>query len=108
LNRPAWTLALDLMEELRPVLADRLVLTLVNRKQVTADDFQEFPGGTVSLTEDGRRTVLNAWQERKQQETKHRALDRSLPLGLLPHVQAQLLARALRGDLSTYLPYLHR
>ena len=96
------SLALDLMEELRPVLADRLALSLVNRRQLDAGDFVvESPGG-VRLTEDGRRTVLTAWQDRKREELRHPFLGESIPLGLVASVQAQLLARHLRGDLDGY------
>ncbi len=105
-GRPA--LALDLMEELRPVLADRLVLTLVNRRQLQRDDFVEREGGAVMLTDAGRRTFLTAYQERKRAEVQHRVIGKKLPLGLVPHVQARLLARHLRGDLPDYLPFLYR
>lgn len=99
-GRPS--LALDLMEELRPILADRLALTLINRRQLRAGDFQARDGGAVVLTEDGRRTVLTAWQERKKEERQHPFLEETAPLGLVPYLQAQLLARHLRGDLDTY------
>ena len=99
-GRPA--LALDLLEELRPVIADRLALRLINRRQVQASDFEDQPGDAVYLTESGRRTVLRAFQDRKAEEVPHRVLGRSIPVGLLPHVQARLLARHLRGDLSAY------
>ena len=105
-GRPA--LALDLMEEFRPVLADRLVLTLVNRRQLQADHFEELPGGAVQLTEDGRRVVIVAYERRKEEEVQHRVLQRKVPLGLVPHVQARLLARHLRGDLEEYPPFLYR
>lgn len=105
-GRPA--LALDLVEEFRPIIADRLALTLVNRRQLKATDFIERPGGSVLLTDDGRKTVLVAYQKRKQEDVPHRVLDRKLSLGLVPHVQARLLARHLRGDLSHYPPYLGR
>lgn len=105
-GRPA--LALDLMEEFRPWLADRLALTLVNRRQVTREHFESFPGGAVYLTEAGRRLVVGAYQERKQEEVNHRVLDRQAPIGLVPHVQARLLARHLRGDMTDYLPHLPR
>lgn len=105
-GRPA--LALDLMEELRPLLADRLALTLVNRRQLQPDDFVELPGGATRLTDDGRRTVLVAYQRRKQEEVSHPALDRKVPLGLVPHLQARLLARHLRGDLEQYVPFIAR
>jgi CRISPR-associated protein Cas1 len=96
------------MEELRPVLADRLALTLVNRRQLTAKDFEERPGGAVSLTDTGRRTVVTAYQQRKQEEVHHAVADQQVPLGLIPHIQARLLARHLRGDLECYAPYLSR
>jgi CRISPR-associated protein Cas1 len=105
-GRPA--LALDLMEELRPVVADRLALNLLNRRQLRAEHFDVQPGGATYLSEEGRRLVLIAYQKRKEEEIKHRALRQTLPLGLVPHVQARLLARHLRGDLDVYLPYLYR
>jgi CRISPR-associated protein Cas1 len=105
-GRPA--LALDLMEEFRPVLADRLAVTLINRKQLTADDFEALPGGAVRLADQGRRMVLKSFQERKSEELQHRLLKQKLPLGLVPHVQARLLARHLRGDLADYPPFLYR
>lgn len=101
-------LALDLMEELRSVLADRLALTLVNRKQVTKKDFVERPGGAVHLNDDGRKEVVVAYQKRKQEEIRHPVLDQKIPLGLVPHVQARLLARVLRGDMEEYVPFLYR
>lgn len=104
-GRPA--LALDLMEPLRPVLADRLALTLVNRQQLKPDDFDVTPGG-VRLTEQGRKTVLVAFQKRKEAEVHHRVLDRKIPLGLVAHAQARLLARYLRGDLEIYPSYVYR
>lgn len=105
-GRPA--LALDLMEELRPILADRLALTLINRRQVTPDDFEERPGGAVYLNDRGRKTVVVAYQERKQEEVQHEVLEQKVPLGLIPHIQARLLARHLRGDMKTYLPFVYR
>jgi CRISPR-associated protein Cas1 len=105
-GRPA--LALDLMEELRPVLADRLALTLVNRRQLAAGDFVERPGGAVWLTDGGRKTVVVGYQQRKQEEVQHSVAGQRIPLGLIPHVQARLLARHLRGDLESYPPYLYR
>ena len=103
-GRPS--LALDLMEELRPVLADRLALALINRKQIQAGDFETRDGGAVLLTEQGRKTVLTAWQERKKVERRHPFLDEAAPLGLVPFLQAQMLARHLRGDLDAYPPWL--
>jgi CRISPR-associated protein Cas1 len=101
-------LALDLMEEFRSVFADRLALTLVNRRQVTATDFIERPGGAVHLGDDGRKEVVVAYQKRKQEEIRHPVLDQKIPIGLIPHIQARLLARFLRGDMEEYIPYLHR
>jgi CRISPR-associated protein Cas1 len=103
-GRPS--LALDLMEELRPVLADRLALALVNRRQLRARDFEFRDGGAVMLADEGRKTVLAAWVERKKEERRHPFLDESAPYGLVPHLQAQLLARHLRGDLDGYPPWL--
>jgi CRISPR-associated protein Cas1 len=105
-GRPA--LALDLVEEFRAVLADRVALTLVNRRQLGRTDFEERPGGAVSLTEAGRKTVLVAYQQRKQEELTHPVTCERTPLGLLPHVQARLLARFLRGDMEAYPPFLYR
>lgn len=105
-GRPA--LALDLMEELRPSLADRLALTLVNRRQLQRDDFEVDPGGAVWLSESGRKTVVAAYQKRKGESVRHPALDRLIPFGLVPHVQARLLARHLRGDLEHYPPFVLR
>lgn len=102
-GRPS--LALDLMEELRPVLADRLALSLINRRQLQAKDFETREGGSVVLTDDARKTVLTAWQERKKEERLHSFLDEKAPLGLVPYLQAQLLARHLRGDLDAYPPW---
>ena len=95
-------LALDLMEELRPVLADRLAHSLVNRRQIDAKDFIVEDGGAVRLTDETRKMVLVAWQERKRDELRHPFLDETMPLGLLAYAQAQLLARRLRGDLDGY------
>ena len=105
-GRPA--LALDLMEEFRPLLADRLALTLINRKQVRPEHFEarEKAGESVLLTEAGRKIVLGAYQTRKQEEVPHPLLKEKAPLGLLPHLQARLLARHLRGDLESYPPFL--
>lgn len=104
-GRPA--LGLDLMEELRPVLGDRLALTLINRRQLTETDFHHRPGGAVLLNDSGRKKVVVAYQERKQQEITHPVAERKLPLGLVPHLQARFLARHLRGDLVGYPPYVH-
>lgn len=103
-GRPA--LALDLAEELRSFLADRLTLTLINRRQIRPSHFTERPGESVLLTEEGRRLVLTAFQKRKQEEVSHPLLKQKVPIGLLPHLQARLLARHLRGDLEEYVPFL--
>jgi CRISPR-associated protein Cas1 len=100
-------LALDLMEEFRP-LADRLALTLVNRGQIGPDDFAEREGGAVLLDGDARKAVVVAYQERKQEELSHPLLAQSVPLGLLPLVQARLLARAIRGETEGYVPFVMR
>ena len=102
-GRPS--LALDLMEELRAPLADRLALSLVNRRQLRAGDFHKMDGGAVLLTDDARRTVLTAWQERKREERLHPFLQEKAPFGLVPFLQAQLLARHLRGDIDAYPPW---
>jgi CRISPR-associated protein Cas1 len=87
------------------VLADRLVLSLINRRQLRSGDFETRDGGAVLLSDTGRKTVLTAWQERKKEERRHPFLDETAPLGLVPHLQAQLLARHLRGDLDAYPPW---
>ena len=103
-GRPA--LALDLVEEFRSVIIDRLALALVNRKQVQASDFQERDGGAVLLTDDGRKKVLAEFQRRKQVEVAHRLFKERVPIGLLPHIQARILCRHLRGDIPHYDPYV--
>lgn len=102
-GRPS--LALDLMEELRPVLADRLVLSLINRRQLRGRDFETREGGAVMMSDDARKTVLTAWQERKREERLHPFIEEKAPLGLVAHLQAQLLARHLRGDIDAYPPW---
>lgn len=101
-------LALDLMEEFRAIMADRLVLTLINRGQISSGDFVEREGGAVLLEGDARRAVVVAYQERKQEEVTHPLLDAKMPIGLLPQIQARLLARHIRGETEIYLPYLSR
>lgn len=102
-DRPGrLSLALDLMEEFRPLIADRLVLALINRRQVAADGFSTDPGGAVTLTDRTRRAVLTGYQERKREEVQHPLLAASMSIGLLPHVQARLLARTIRGELPEY------
>lgn len=101
-------LALDLQEEFRSFLVDRLALTLINRGQIQADDFDMREGGAVMLNDRGRRTVLTAWQERKQEELTHPLLEQKLPMALLPLVQARFMARTLRGEMESYLPFQAR
>lgn len=98
-------LALDLMEEFRPLLADRLALTLINRRQIVESDFVERPGGAVTLKGDARKAVVTAYQERKQETVKHPQLDSVVSFGLAPFVQARLLARLLRDDAAVYPPF---
>lgn len=106
-DRPGRTsLALDLMEELRAPLADRLVLTLINTRALQKTHFRTQPGGAVLLTDEGRKALLNAWQTKKKEEITHPYLKEKIPWGLIPYVQALLLARHLRGDLEAYPPFL--
>lgn len=106
-DRPGRTsLALDLMEELRPCMADRFVLTLINNRVVNEKDFIRQDSGAVLLTDDGRRKFFSAWQEKKREQLKHPYLEEKLQWGMIPYVQAQLLARLLRGDLDEYPPFL--
>jgi CRISPR-associated protein Cas1 len=101
-------LALDLMEELRAYLVDRLALSLVNRQQVKPEGFTKTESGAVTMDDETRKAVLVAWQKRKQEEITHLFLQEKVPLGLLAHVQAQILARYLRGELEGYPPFLWR
>ena len=105
-GKPA--LALDLMEEFRALLGDRIALTLINRQQVTPEDFVIRPGGAVEIKDAARKEILIAYQKRKSEELQHPILDRKVALGLLPHIQARLLARFLRGDTEKYTPFLYR
>lgn len=108
-DRPGRTsLALDLMEELRSPIADRFVLKLINRKQIQPKDFVVKENKAVILTDDARRTLLQLWQTEKQQMITHPYLKDKIPWGLIPHAQALLLARYLRGDIDAYPPILIR
>lgn len=100
------SLALDLLEEFRASWADRFVLTLINRRQIQLSDFVTEASGAVRLTDDARKKLLTAYQERKQVEIQHPYLEEQVPIGLLPHCQAMLLARHIRGDTRFYTPYL--
>ena len=101
-------LALDLMEEFRAVVADRLALTLINRGQVKAADFVERDGGAVLLEGDARRAVVVAYQERKQEQLQNPLIQTNVAIGLLPMLQARLLARVVRGEVEAYLPFLNK
>jgi CRISPR-associated protein Cas1 len=100
------SLALDLMEELRSIYADRFVLTLINNRQVKADDFVEREDNCFFLTDKGKKTFLQAWQDRKREEIRHPFLAEKIPWGLVPYVQSLLLARFIRGDISEYPAFL--
>ncbi|MDD3794890.1 MAG: type I-C CRISPR-associated endonuclease Cas1c [Lachnospiraceae bacterium] len=102
------SLALDMMEELRPVLADRFVVMLINKRIVTANDFSEKEDGAVLLTEEARKMVLSEWQKRKQIEITHPFLNEKVAWGLVPYIQAMLLSRYLRGDIEEYPPFFWR
>lgn len=104
-GRPSF--ALDLMEELRSPLCDRLTLTLFNRGQLTVKEF-DYMEPAVYLNEKGRRLVLSQWRSRKQEEIRHPFLNEKIKIGLIPYVQAMLFARVLRGDLDRYPPFLWR
>lgn len=101
-------LALDLMEEFRPFFADRLALSLINRRQVSADGFQKTESGAVMMNDATRKAVLVAYQKRKQDVIEHPVLGEKTTVGLLVHLQARLLARRLRGDIDAYPPFVWR
>lgn len=100
------SLALDLMEELRPVVVDRLIITIINSKTMTPKHFKTKENRAVLLTDEGRKTFLTAWQKRKQEVITHPFLNEKIQWGLVPYVQALLLARFLRDDLDSYPPFL--
>jgi CRISPR-associated protein Cas1 len=102
------SLALDLLEEFRAPLCDRLALTVINREQIKDKDFGRRDGGSVLLNDTGRKTVIAAYQARKQEELIHPVLGQSVSIGLIPQIQARLLARYLRGDVEDYVPYLQQ
>lgn len=106
-DRPGRSsLALDLMEELRPCMADRFVLTLINNRMIRPEDFTIQDSGAVLLTDNGRKKFLSAWQERKRDTLTHPYLGEKMSWGMIPYVQALLLARFIRGDLDSYPPFL--
>ncbi|MEG1549746.1 MAG: type I-C CRISPR-associated endonuclease Cas1c [Ruthenibacterium sp.] len=100
------SLAMDLMEELRPCVADRFVLTLINNRNVTAQDFELRESGAVIMTDTGRKKIIGAWQDHKRESITHPYLKEKIPWGLVPYLQALLLARYLRADLDDYPPFL--
>lgn len=102
-GRPS--LALDLVEEFRPMV-ERFVLSLINKRQLVLNDFETWPNGSVTLKEEPRKTLLAAWQDRKQDTLMHPWFEETVPVGLLPWLQAQILARFLRGDCDSYVPFL--
>ena len=105
-DRPGRTsLALDLMEELRPVMADRFALTLINTKAIQPVHFERQKDQAVLLNDDGRKIFFNAWQKRKRETIKHPYLKEKIEWGLVPYAQALLLARTIRGDLDEYPPF---
>lgn len=105
-GRPS--LALDMMEEFRPFLADRLVLSLVNRRQVSKGGFIKQPAGGIIMDDETRKEVITTWQKRKQEEITHPFMEERIPIGLLPYCQAMLMARYLRGDLDNYPVYINK
>ncbi len=105
-GRPS--LALDLIEELRPFLADRMALSLINRMQIKGKGFVKSETGAIAMDDDTRKEVLVAYQKRKQEEIQHPFLGEKMAIGLLPHIQALLMARYLRGDIDAYPPFLWR
>lgn len=102
------SLALDLMEEFRAAFADRLVIALLNRGQLRISDFDVEPAGAVNLTDGSRKEFLASYQTRKQEEIEHPFLGKTVPWGMIPHLQARLMARHLRGDLDVYPPFTIR
>jgi CRISPR-associated protein Cas1 len=105
-GRPS--LALDLMEELRPYIADRIVLSLINRQQVTPDSFTASEGGGIYMKDGARKALLETWQKRKAEEITHPFLDEKIEVGLIPYAQALLMARYMRGDIECYPPFFSK
>jgi CRISPR-associated protein Cas1 len=101
-------LALDMMEEFRPVIADRLVLSLINRRQLNKKGFSKAANGAVTMDNDTRKTVLTEYQSRKQDEVYHPYIEETVPIGLLFFIQANLMARHIRGDIDGYPPFFWR
>ncbi|MCK6513216.1 type I-C CRISPR-associated endonuclease Cas1c [Myxococcota bacterium] len=105
-GRPA--LALDLVEEFRAALVDRMVFALIHRKQIQSQHFDTQEGGAVLLNDEGRKAFLHAYQKRKEQPVPHPLFEQPVPFGLVPHVQARIFARFLRGDIEQYVPFLYK
>lgn len=106
-DRPGrFSLALDMMEELRPILADRFVLSLINKKVITGKGFIKKENGAIIMNDETRRTFLSSWQSRKQEIVTHPFLKEKVEWGLVPYAQALLLARVVRGDLEEYPPFM--
>ena len=105
-GRPS--LALDLMEEFRSVIADRHVLTLINRKEVEKKNFKKRDGGAIEMNDSTRKILVSGYQQRKQEEITHPLLNQKVTIGMLPFCQARLLARYIRGDIKEYPPVLIR
>jgi CRISPR-associated protein Cas1 len=105
-GRPS--LALDIIEEFRPYLADRFVLSIINRRQIEGKGFKTLETGGVLMNEETRKEVLTAWQKRKQEEVQHPYLNTSMPVGLLPYAQTLLLARFIRGDIDNYPVFINK
>ena len=102
------SLALDLMEELRAYMGDRLVLSIINRKQISAKDFVFQDSDNILMTDKTKKEILNSWQKRKQDIITHPYLNEQIPIGLLPYTQALLFARYLRGDLDNYPVFISK
>ena len=100
------SLSLDMMEELRAYLGDRLVLSLINKRQISNKDFITQGEDGVTMTESGRKVILTAWQNRKKEIITHPYLEEKIPIGLIPYAQAMLLARHIRGDINNYPVFL--
>ena len=100
------SLALDMMEELRAYLCDRFVLSLINKKQITPSDFLQQGDNSIVLTENGRKIFISAWQTRKRETIIHPYLNEKINIGLIPYVQAALLAKYIRNDLDNYPVFL--
>ena len=103
-GRPS--LALDIMEELRPVFVDRLCLTIINRQQIKADDFDIMPNNAVLIKDSARKNLIENWQKRKSDIITHPFTQEKIEFGLIPYVQAQMLSRYFRGDLDSYPPFI--